>query len=98
MITGSSHSRGFSPYQEFSMKKNLTNNFVVLWKSSINPKVVCKKYIDEGYSVLISRDESACSVVRNYFLIDTCTIVTNQKISMGSFGYQSKYCFQGKSN
>ena len=86
-----------SPFDEFSTKKNYTDQTIMHWEQADDIQVACnkasKKYGTEGFKILID----ACSFqYKDFFKRDVCHIITKKQTSMWTIGHEMRHCFQGE--
>ncbi len=96
LFSSAVYAKGLSPYDLFSTEKNLTNRQMIFWEFANDALSVCKQKIEAGYTTFVNRKEGSCAVTRNYYVFNTCTIITKRTPSMATFGHESRHCFQGE--
>jgi hypothetical protein len=85
-----------SPFDMFSVKKNLTKKTTITWEyvsSDINERCneESRRLGLKGFTVKLD----ACAFWRKSLFGNTCHIITSEKVNMWIIGHEMRHCFQG---
>ena len=90
-LTSLAHANWDDPYRQFDAKSNTRETVTITWRAVADVQKVCeaesRKRGNKGFGYALN----ACS----FWEGNTCTVITQLKVTMHTIGHETLHCFRG---